>query len=146
MSEFRLTLGVCYLWFSNPIDEQNLLVALLPGLFNAVAAPKLNPSNGALQTDARRKVIGDRYDGLIFPAGVLPGHDSPFGQRVQSNSRKDFGPRIGFAWDPFGNGRTSVRGGYGIYYDRTLIGTVEKNGFSDPHANASVSIDNPFSP
>lgn len=32
-------------------------------------------------------------------------------------SMKDFAPKIGFAWDVSGNGRTSVRGGFGIYYD-----------------------------
>src|SRR5437667_1994615 len=98
-------------------------------------------SNGTLATDASGKIIGDRYNGLIFPQGVLPGHDSPFGQRVQKNDNNNFGPRVGFAWDPFGNGKMSLRGGYGIYYDRTLIGIVEQNGFSDPLANQTSNFD-----
>jgi hypothetical protein len=48
------------------------------------------------------------------------------GPTLANNTLRDFSPRIGVAWDVFGNGRTAVRAGFGIYYDIGNIGTTLK--------------------
>jgi Carboxypeptidase regulatory-like domain len=44
----------------------------------------------------------------------------PFLQGTRHADRNNWGPRIGFNWAP-GDGRSSVHGGYGIYYDRITL-------------------------
>ena len=69
----------------------------------------------------------------------------------KSPDKKDFGPRIGFAFDPFGKGNTVVRGGYGIYYDRIILEAgsyelVQNDRALTVSAYAGSSCTSPFVP
>jgi Carboxypeptidase regulatory-like domain/TonB-dependent Receptor Plug Domain len=86
-----LTLGVRYEYSTPKLDTHGDTFNVIPGLHSTVFPGAPN--------------------GLVFPgdAGAPRGVNFP--------DRNNWAPRFGFAWDPKGNSKTSIRGGFGMFYD-----------------------------
>jgi Carboxypeptidase regulatory-like domain/TonB-dependent Receptor Plug Domain len=152
----RLTLnaGVRWSYFPSPTDSNNTLTNFNPLLFNPANAAVIDPVSGNMTgvTASGNPISAATYaNGLIFPTGAACTAAqaiasqvacSPFGSRVNPNSNNNFGPRLGLAWDPQGNGKMAVRGGFGIFSDRVLNGIWEQNAFTDPPLVQTVTVNN----
>jgi hypothetical protein len=91
--------------------------------------------------------LGLRYDVSTVSRekhGLLQNFDlttlsyTPPGQKVYDMDTNNFGPRVGFAFDVFGNKKTVLRGGYGIFYNRELPaswGSPQANTFPSTSVN-----------
>jgi hypothetical protein len=98
--------------------------------------------------------LGLRYEFSTMPIDIY-GRDSALinltdrtptpGKLYNNPTYKNISPRFGFAWNPWGTGRTAVRGGYGLYYNtnnqQNLIVTV-----TNPPATPRIIIANPTFP
>jgi hypothetical protein len=147
-----LNLGVRYSYFPSPTDSKDTLLNFDPLAFNAANAPTIltSPSapNGQFAPGGNAAIYAN---GLIFPTGgtcaaamaIAPTATcSPYGARINPSSNNNWGPRLGLAYDPFGNGKWAIRAGYGLFYDRSLNGIWEQNAFSDPPLVQTTTVTN----
>ena len=114
-SHLTLNLGVRVSLFGTYREKQNQTYNFETSAFNPANAPGINPNDGSLidpVTNAELTLSDPRdYNGMVHcggsgvPAGCVQGHlFNP-------------APRFGFAWDPQGDGKWAVRGGYGVFFE-----------------------------
>lgn len=138
---FTLDYGVRYQYFVPVTDENNVLTSFDPLLFDPADIP--NCTTPACATLVRG--TGNELNGI-----AIAGSTSRFGRAIAPSDKNNFSPRLGFSWDPFKDGKTVVRAGYGLYYDQVLVGIFEQNAFVNPPFNnratfsgAGVGFSNP---
>lgn len=123
-----LNLGLRYDLYTRPVELDHLATTFLRGPGHSLID---NITTGAGQIkNASTPCPGD-------PLATLAGECGPGGFTPTNNlgagDHNNFGPRIGFAWDPVGKGRTSLRGGFGIAYEGTLFTPLTDSRWNPPY-------------
>lgn len=123
-SRLTLNLGVRYDLYGLPAEDQGRLVNFIPGQvrIGTPAAPA-PPPNGFVQAEGGPLAGVPTVEKTLVPV-----------------DKNNFAPRVGFAFDLWGDQKVIVRGGYGWYYDRISTRYANTQLFNYPYFALGVGV------
>jgi Carboxypeptidase regulatory-like domain/TonB-dependent Receptor Plug Domain len=119
-SRLTLNLGMRYSYFPNPYAANDKYT-----VFNQAA---YDPNLGNATCNGLYYSPGLLTNPCPPGTGGLPGPN----RALRNNFNRGFAPRVGFAWDPTGSAKWSIRAGFGQYYNRDDISLTDGLGGANP--------------
>ncbi len=121
--KLTLNFGLRYSYFPPAHEPDDRFRVFVPSAYNPAQAVTVNAAGQVVRGS------GNRFNGLVNPTSYW------------RSSKKNFAPRFSFAYDLFGNGRTAIRGGYGLFFSREILGAFILMSGNPPFSEL-LTIDN----
>lgn len=131
-----LNLGIRYDLYTRHRELNNLVTTFIKGPGNnfidnlQTGAGQIRDANipaGLTGCDTPAEMAQAQIAGVCGPGGFTTA------KSLGKGDHNNFGPRVGFAYDMFGNGKTALRGGFGVSYEGTLYNPLSNSRWNLPY-------------
>ena len=137
--KLTINAGLRWQYFSPNTNSGNQVTSFYASQYDPTQAPVVTVGGGFAVNGSGTPVNTAGTPANLFTGLVLAGQNGvPSG--FFTASYKDFAPRVGFAYDLSGDGKTSIRGGYGIGYSRLAIEAIYNAFGQNPPFTQSSNI------